>query len=157
MRDLGNILLLYSLRIGLVSLEPIANSAECDYSDLRSLLEKYVVQFQNESQWSNDESQAGTDEACIRKPALQYPTSMGNIRLSDSEMRSLLPASSLISIARTMLRTLERSSKRSPDNPALVKLREAVAEIVLELAPAAKKEPKFVLRTGPDFYSRKVG
>jgi len=154
MRDLGTILLQYSLRVGLVSLEPIENSAECDYSDLKSLLERYVVRLQNESHWSEDEGQAGTDEAGMRMPALHYPASTGS---ADSEMRSMLSASSLNSIARTMLRTLERSSKLSADNPALVKLREAVAEIVLELARAAKKEPKFVLRTGPDLYSRKAG
>ena len=54
MRNLGTVLLLYSLRIGLVSLEPIENSAACD--DINSVLEKYVVQLQNESHWSKGEN-----------------------------------------------------------------------------------------------------
>jgi hypothetical protein len=157
MRDLGSTFLLYSLRVGLVSLEPIPNTAACDYSDLKSLLGKYVAQLQSDLNRSNNNGQAATDEACMSEPTLSQPISKRDIGLVDSESRTLLPAASLISIARTMLRTLERSSQLPADNPALEKLREAVAEIILELAPAAKKEPKFVLRTGPDLYSRKAG
>ena len=156
MGDLGSTLLLYSLRVGLVSLEPIPNTAACDFSDLKTLLERSVAQLENDPDLSNNMGQVGRDESCMSKPSLSQPISKTDIGLADSQSRTLLPASSLISIARTMLRTLERSSKLPPDSPALAKLREAVAEIILELVPASKKEPKFVLRTGPDVYSRKA-
>lgn len=50
-------------------------------------------------------------------------------------------ASSLMSIALITLRILERSPEIPADSPRLQKLREAVAAILEELEPAAKKEP----------------
>ena len=63
-------------------------------------------------------------------------------------------ASTLISVLLATLRTIERSPEVAPDSPALRKLRDAVGAMVAELEPAAKQEPKFEIRTGPDLYTK---
>lgn len=157
MRDLGTTLLLYSLRLGSACVEPIPNSNGRDYAGLKELLKKHVIRIENESNCSNDEAWTAPDSACLARPASPASFAKENRRHEESTMRGILPASSVISLARTLLRTLERSSELPTDSPALQKLREAVNEIALELEPAAKKEPKFVLRTGADLYSQKAG
>jgi hypothetical protein len=157
MPDLGSTLLLYSLRVSLVSLEPVPNSGGRDYSDLKNLLRRHVLKLENELSWSNDEGWMAPDSACLAEPALSRPLAKADSGRADSVSRGMPPASSLISIAKAMLRTLESSSEFPAGSSALQKLREAVAEIIVELAPAAKREPKFELRTGPDLYSRKAG
>lgn len=72
-----------------------------------------------------------------------------------TERESLMPyASTLISVLRATLKTMERSPEVPPDSPALQRLRDGVEAMVAELEPAATKEPKFELRTGPDLYLR---
>ena len=156
MPDLGNALLLYSLRVGLISLESVQDSSECDYSDLKRLLKKHVITLESEPDWTNDRTWKA-DSACLAKPVLHPSRTKTDSDPVDSARGSTVPASTLISIAKTMFRTLECSSKLPVSSPALQKLREAVAEVARELEPAAKKEPKFAPRTGPDLYSRKAG
>ena len=60
MRDLSNALLLYSLRVGLISLESVQDSSECDYSDLKRLLKKHVITLESEPDWTNDRTWYGT-------------------------------------------------------------------------------------------------
>jgi hypothetical protein len=157
MRDLHSILLLYSLRVAFTSLEHVTNSGDDDYYDLKTILKKHVLRLESQLHWSNDDGWMRPDSASSPKSASFPSFANRDCGFTDYEGRGRLSASSLISIARATLRTLERSSELPVDSPALQKLREAVAEIVAELEPAAKKEPKFELRTGPDLYSRKTG
>ena len=156
MRDLGNALLLYSLRVGLISLESVQDSSECEYSGLKRLLKKHVIKLESEPDWTDGRAWR-PDSACLAKPVLPPSLTKTDSNPVDSASGCTLPASTLISIAKAMFRTLERSSKLPIGSPALEKLREAVAEIARELEPAAKKEPKFALRTEPALYSRKAG
>src|ERR1700749_5099486 len=141
MRDLNNTLLLYSLRVAFTPLEQVRDN---DFSDLKAILRKHVLRLEkNQRHWSNNGVWTKPDSATCAKSAL-FPSSLGQ----DSDLKNTegaLSASSLIGIARTVLRTLERSSEISDGSPALQKLREAVAEIATELEPAVKKEPKFEL------------
>ena len=82
MRDLGTTLLLYSLRVGLVSLEPVPNSGECDYSDLKKLLKQHIVKLQNESSLSDDKGWIAPDSACVEKPALSSSLAKSRLRAS---------------------------------------------------------------------------
>lgn len=63
-------------------------------------------------------------------------------------------ASTLISVLQATLRTMERSPEVARDSPSLQRLRDAVEAMVAELEPAANKEPKFEIRTGPDLYTK---
>lgn len=63
-------------------------------------------------------------------------------------------ASTLISVLRATLRTMEKSPDVPSDSMALVKLREGVEAMIAELEPAARKEPQFEVKTGPDLYSK---
>jgi len=145
MRDLSGTLLLYYLRVASTSLEPVRSSADDDYSDLKAALKKHVLRLERQPYRTNDIGSTADSPSILR------------CGFTDSADRGRPSASSLINIIRTMLRTLERSSEFPTGSPALQRLREAVIEIIVELEPAAKKEPRFELRTGPDLYSRKLG
>jgi hypothetical protein len=146
------VLFFYSLRAAFKSLESVPSSGGEDYADLKTVLRKHVFELESLLQRSNDCGWMSPDSASGPKTAL-----LPQFENRESKALPLLPASSVISIARTTLRTVERSSTLQPDSPALRKLREAITEIIVELEPAARKEPKFELRTGPDLYSRKAG
>lgn len=157
MRDLHSTLLLYSLRVAFTSLEHVPSLGDDDFYDLTTMLKQHVSRLENQSHWCNDEGWVRPDSPCSPKLA-PFPSLADRDRgYPDYEKKGKLPASSLISIAQTLLQTLQRSSALPVDSPALQKLREGVAEVVAELEPAAKKEPKFEPRMGADLYSRKTG
>lgn len=63
-------------------------------------------------------------------------------------------ANTLISVLHATLRTMERSPEVPSDSPALLKLREGVDAMIAELEPAARREPRFEVKTGPDLYPK---
>jgi len=153
MRDLNNILLLYSLRVAFTPLEHFSSTADGDYYELKTILKQHVSRLENRLHWSSEDGWTRPDAASSRQAACCSP--LANRDCTDSEGLSTRPASSPISIARTLLRTLERGSEIPDGSPALEKLREALAEIVTELGPV-KKGPKFELQTGA-LNSRRAG
>src|SRR5579872_2726005 len=75
-------------------------------------------------------------------------------RIGDHAMNEPYP-SSIIGILQVVLRVLEKSSSIPQQSPALIKIREGVAAMVVELEPLARLEPHagtFRPKTGPDLY-----
>lgn len=72
-----------------------------------------------------------------------------------SDQVPMSSATTLITILRATLRTIERSPEVPSGSAAVQKLREGIDAVIEELEPIAQKEPRFEPRTGADLYARR--